>query len=134
MPDPQPNQNTTQTTPAQLGDVTTQVVILAFDLVGSQIPNLPALIEKSLSDKSVQSAIQSGLDSFMLKRMTSGTMFNNLTPKDAQDLLGAIGSSGGGKLGTAALQQIKGTAEYKRLEKAFSDFESTAKSAPLGGR
>ncbi|HEX3879636.1 MAG TPA: hypothetical protein VHW24_21785, partial [Bryobacteraceae bacterium] len=115
-----------------LGDATVQVVVLAFDLVGGQAGNLPALLEKSLVDPSVQTAIRSGLDSFLLKRMTAGTSMNPLTPKDAQDLLGAMGSAAGGKLGDAALKQIKATPEYKKLEKAIADFQAAAKSAPLG--
>ncbi|HLK67498.1 MAG TPA: hypothetical protein VKU19_28875 [Bryobacteraceae bacterium] len=100
-----------------LGDATTQVVVLAFDLFGQQLASFPTLLQKSLSDKNVQDAIQSALDSFILKRMAAGTGMNPLTAKDAQDLLAAIGGSAGGKLSDAALQQIKASPEYKRLEK-----------------
>jgi hypothetical protein len=115
-----------------LGDATSQVVVLAFDLVGQQVANLPALLQKSLADKNVQDAIQSALDSFILKRMAAGTGMNPLTAKDAQDLLSAIGSSAGGKLSDAALAQIKASPEYKRLEKAAADFEAAAKATPMG--
>jgi len=122
-----------QPTPSKpLGDATTQVVVLAFDLVGQQAANFPALIEKSLSDKTVQDAIQSALDAFILKRMAAGTGMTNPTAKDAQDLLSAIASSAGGKLGDAALKQIKASAEYKKLEKAVSEFETAAKASPMG--
>ena len=115
-----------------LGDATTQVVVLAFDLVGQQAANLPTLLQTSLTDKSVQDAIQSSLDAFVLKRMIAGTAMDALTPKDAQDLLSAIANSAGGKLGDAALKQIKNSPEYKKLEKAVADFEAAAKASPLG--
>jgi hypothetical protein len=79
-----------------LGEATTQVVVLAFDLLGQQTANLPTLLQKSLSDKPVQDAIQSALDTFILKRMTSGAGMNDLTSKDALDLLNGIASSAGG--------------------------------------
>jgi hypothetical protein len=115
-----------------LGEATTQVVVLAFDLLGQQTANLPTLLQKSLSDKPVQDAIQSALDTFMLKRMTSGAGMNDLTSKDAFDLLNGIASSAGGKLGDAALTQIKNSPEYKKLEKAITDFQAAAKATPMG--
>jgi hypothetical protein len=115
-----------------LGEATTQVVVLAFDLLGQQTADLPNLLQKSLSEKQVQDAIQSALDIFILKRMTSGAGINDLTPKDASDLLSAIASSAGGKLGDAALNQIKNSPEYKQLEKAVSDFQTAAKTTPMG--
>ena len=115
-----------------LGEATTQVVVLAFDLLGQQTANLPTLLQKSLSDKPVQDAIQSALDTFMLKRMTSGAGMNDLTSKDALDLLNGIASSAGGKLGDAALTQIKNSPEYKKLEKAIADFQAAAKATPMG--
>jgi len=115
-----------------LGEATTQVVVLAFDLVGQQTANLPNLLQRSLSDKTVQDAIQSALDSYMLKRMTSGQSMNNLTAKDAQDLLNALAGGAGGKLGDAALNQIKNSPEYKKLEKAIQDFAAAAKATPMG--
>lgn len=115
-----------------LGEATTQVVILAFDLVGQQAANLPTLLQNTLADKSVQSAIQSALDTYMIKRMSSGAGMDAFTPKDAQDLLTAIANSAGGKLGDAALKQIKNSPAYKKLEKAFADFQAAAKACPMG--
>jgi len=115
-----------------VGDATAQVVVIAFDLVGQEAANFPTLLENSLNDKRVQDAIQSALDTFMLKRMTSGQGTQDMTSKDAQDLLNAIANSAGGKLGDAALQQIKKSPEYKRLEKAIADFQLAVKTSPMG--
>jgi hypothetical protein len=115
-----------------LGEATTQVVVLALDLLDQQTANLPNLLQQSLSGKSVQDAIQSALDTFMLKRMTSGAGVNVLTSKDAQDLLNGIASSAGAPLGNAALNQIKNSPEYKKLEKAIADFEAAGKTTPMG--
>lgn len=122
----------TALTTKSLGDATTQVVVLAFDLVGQQAANLPILLQASISNKAVQDAIQSALDSFMLKRMADGTSMNDLTSKDATDLLNALANSAGGKLGDAALQQIKNSPEYKKLEKAIADFSAAAAASPMG--
>lgn len=115
-----------------LGDATTQVVVLAFDLLGQETLNLPNLLEKSLASKNVQDAIQSTLDTFMLKRMTSGASMNNLTTKDATDLLNGLANSAGGKLGDAALLQVKNTPEYRALERALADFQTAVKTTPMG--
>jgi len=115
-----------------VGDATTQVVVIAFDLVGQEVGNFPSLLEKSLNDKRVQDAIRSALDTFMLKRMTSGKGTQDMTSKDAQDLLSAIAGSAGGKIGDAALAQIKNSPEYKRLEKAIADFQLAVKTSPMG--
>ncbi|MGH9624861.1 MAG: hypothetical protein ACRD6B_01665 [Bryobacteraceae bacterium] len=124
------------TTPAvasnPLGETSTQVVVLAFDLAGREMVNFPSLLEKSLSDKKVQSAIQSALDDFILKRMAAGAAMNDLTGKDALDLLSALGHSAGGKLEAAALNQIKASPDYKSLEKAIADFEKAVKATPMG--
>lgn len=113
-------------------DAAAQVVVLAFDLAGQTAANLPTLLEKSLAEKSVQDAIQAALDAYMLKRMTSGANLDPLTPKDAQDLLAAIANSAGGKLSDAALKQIKDGPAYKRLQKAFDDFQAVIKTTPMG--
>jgi hypothetical protein len=115
-----------------LGEATTQVVVLAFDLLGQQIANLPNLLQKSLSEKPVQDAVQAALDTYMLKRMTSGAGMDALSSKDAQDLLDGIAGSAGGKLGDAALNQIKNSPQYKKLVKAFADFQTAAKTTPMG--
>jgi hypothetical protein len=114
-----------------LGDATTQVVVLAFDLVGQQAANLPTLLENSLSAKPVKDAIQSALESFALKQ-SAAIATNTLTAKDAQDLMTAILSAAGGKAGDAALQQIKDSPAYKLLDKAIQDFQTAAKSSPMG--
>jgi hypothetical protein len=114
-----------------LDDATTQVVVLAFDLVGQQAANLPTLLQNTLSAKPVQDAIQSTLESFALKKNVA-IATNTLTSKDAQDLLNAIVSAAGGKAGDAATEQIKNSPAYKKLEKAIQDFQAAAKSSPMG--
>jgi hypothetical protein len=114
-----------------LGEATTQVVVLAFDLLGQETPNLPSLLENSLADPKVQDAIRSTLDNFMLTRRVYGVE-NNLTSKDARDLLNELAASAGGKLGDAALTQIKNTPEFKKLEKAVADFQAAASATPMG--
>ena len=123
MPTPTPGSN--------LEDATTQVVVLAFDLVGQQAANLPTLLQNTLSAKPVQDAIQSTLQSFALKQNVA-IATNTLTAKDAQDLLNAILNAAGGKAGDAALQQIKDSPAYKNLEKAIKDFQAAANSTPMG--
>jgi len=118
--------------PKPLGEATTQVVVLAFDLLGQQTASFPKLLERSLSQKPVQEAIQSALDTFVLKRMISGAGLNDMNIKDALDLLNGMVDSAGGKLGAAAVSQIKNTSEYKKLEQAVVDFQAAAKATPMG--
>ncbi len=119
-------------TSQSLGDATTQVVVLAFDLVDQEAANLPAMLQASLSSKPVLDAIQSALDSFILKKQAAGKSMGGLSPKDSQDLLNAIASSAGGKMGDAALSQIQSSPAYKNLQAALSDFQTAAKSSPMG--
>ncbi len=129
MSDPAPAQSPAPA--SNLDAATTQVIVLAFDLVGQQAANLPTLIEKSLGDKKVQDAIESTLETFALKQNTA-IMTNTLTAKDAQDLMAAIVSGAGGKAGDAALNQIKTSPAYKSLEQAIKDFQAAAKTTPMG--
>jgi hypothetical protein len=121
------------TTPGTgFGDATTQVVVLAFDLVGQQLANLPSLLEKSLLDSKVQDAISSTLGSFMLQRMVSGAGTTNMNPKDAKDLINALQAAGESKVHDALTQQITKTPEYLELQQAIQHFENAAKFSPMG--
>ncbi len=122
----------TPPTPApSLGDATTQVVVLAFDLAGKELPNFDTLLANALQDDKVKEAVSSALSTFMFQRTAAGGT-TTMSAKDATDLVKALQNSAGSKVTDALTQQIKNSPEYKRLEDALSKFESAAKSSPMG--
>jgi hypothetical protein len=127
-PTPLPTSPTTQS----VGDAANQVVVLAFDLVGQELPNLPTLLQNAMQDPKVKEAISSTLTTFISQRAATGSGTTNMSAKDATDLLKALQNTAGPKLTDAATQQIKNTPEYKKLEQAFKNFETTAKTSPMG--
>jgi hypothetical protein len=118
-------------TPA-LGDATIRVVALAFDLVEDEIQNLDTLLAKSMQEPAVRAAISSALSNFISKRMASGAGTADMSEKDALEFFKTLQAGAGSKITDSVTQQIKNTPEYKRLEKALKDFESAAKSSPMG--
>lgn len=112
-----------------LGDATSQVVIVAFDLVGKQTGNLPKMLNDSLQTDDVQRAIRDGLQTFALKKVASGTTV--VTDEETKKLLELL-EKVGGKTGDAMLEQIKKTPEYKRLEQKINALEKTLACSPMG--
>jgi hypothetical protein len=121
------------TAPTQnVDDAAAQVVVLAFDLVGQELANLPTLLQNTMQDPKVKEAISSTLTTFISQRAATGSGTANMSAKDATDLLKALQSAAGPRLTDAATQQIKNTPEYKKLEQAFKNFETAAKTSPMG--
>ena len=122
---------TSPSTPS-VDDAANQVVVLAFDLVGQELPNLPTLLQNAMQDPKVKEAISSTLTTFISQRAATGSGTTNMSAKDATDLLKALQNTAGPRLTDAATQQIKNTPEYKKLEQAFKNFETAAKTSPMG--
>lgn len=112
-----------------LGDATTQVVIVAFDLVGKQTPNLPKLLNESLQKEDVQKAIREGLQTFAMKKIASGTTV--VSDEETKELLKLLEKTGE-KAGDALLDQIKKTPEYKRLQEKIDALKDRLACSPMG--
>ena len=114
-----------------MGPAAAHVVVLAFDLLDEEILDSPALLEKTLNSKPVQDAVTTALEKFEMSK-SAAIQNGTLTAKDAHDLMNALAGASGGKIESAALEQIKKSPEYKRLEKAVQEFLQAAKTSPMG--
>lgn len=112
-----------------LGDAVSQVVIVAFDLVGEEAKNLPTLLNTSLQSKAVQDAIREGLQTFAMKKVASGS--TAVSDQEAKDLLGLL-EKVAGKAGDQIAEEIKKSAEYKRLEAKIKGLEKALATSPMG--
>ncbi len=111
-------------------DAANQVIVLAFDLLDSEIPQLPGQIAQALQSPPVQDAIKKTLLDFAKSK--AGQSGAPLSAADSQKLLEAIGTGVQDAASTNALDQIKRTAEYKKLEGSIEAFKSAAGSSSLG--
>lgn len=111
-------------------DGTSNTIILAFDLVGSQIPKLPSELADALNRSDVKTAIESVLTKFALAKQQTST--TTMTDQEAGQLAQALLTASGPKLADAMLDQLKKTPEYKKLEQSMNDLQDTLKTSPLG--
>lgn len=111
-------------------DVANQVIVLAFDLLDSEIPQLPGQIAQALQSPQVQDAIKKTLLDFAKSKAAQGGAA--LSAADGQKLLEAIGTGVKDAAGSNVLEQIKKTSEYKKLEGSIEAFKSAAGSSSLG--
>ncbi len=123
MPQPRPQSES-------VVDAASDTIVLAFDLVGSQIANMPDELTKSLQSASVQAAIKSTLMTFALNKQKSGT--TTISDQEATQLANALFSNVGGKVADSVLEQLKKTPEYQKLEQSLKNFEQALKTSPLG--
>lgn len=114
------------------GDAVTQVVVLAFDFAGQQIPNLPSMLEKALQEPKLQDAISDTLNTFMLQRAVTKNPTPTLSANDAKDLVTALRKAGQSKVTDSVTNQITSGPEYVALQQAVKNFESAAKTTPMG--
>ena len=111
-------------------DAANQVLVLAFDLADAEIAELPGQIAQALQSPPVQQAIQKTLLDFA--KTKTGSDGAALTPADTQKLLEALGTNVKDAASANILEQIKKTAEYKKLETSIEAFKSAAGSSSLG--
>jgi hypothetical protein len=111
-------------------DAVHNVTVLAFDLAGSQIADMPDELAAALQKPDVQSAIQTVLSTFVLSRQQTGT--TQVSDKEAKQLVADLWKKAGGKLTDGVLEQLKKTPEYRKLDASINDLEKTVKTSPLG--
>jgi hypothetical protein len=120
------------TTPPQQSviDAASNTVILAFDLVGDQIMNMPDELEKSLKKPEIDAAIRSVLTNFLLARQKTGTAV--FSDQEAVQLGKALLNDAGGKIANDLLDQLKKTPDYQNLQQSMNNLQKVLKSSPLG--
>src|ERR1035437_8712208 len=111
-------------------DAAHQVIVLAFDLADTEIPQLPDQIALALQSPPVQAAIKKTLLDFANSHAGSGGAA--LSATDGQKLLDAIGTGVSDAASANLLEQIKKTPEYKKLEASIEAFKIAAGSSSLG--
>ena len=111
-------------------DAAGNTIVLAFDLAGSEIVNMPDQLAAALQKQDVQSAIQLVLANFALNRQQTGT--TAVSDAEAKQLATDLWNKAGGKLTGSVLEQLKQTPEFKKLDKSLTDLEQALKTSPLG--
>jgi hypothetical protein len=111
-------------------DAAHQVIVLAFNLVDSEVAQLPNQIAQALQSPPVQSAIQKSLLDFAKTRAGAAntTVSNEEANKLLESLSSGVKDAGSQKL----LEEIKKTPEYKQLEASLEGFKKAAESSALG--
>jgi len=111
-------------------DVAHQVIVLAFDLVDTEIPQLPGQVAQALQSPPVQAAIKKTLLDFANSH--AGSSGAALSATDGQKLLEAMGTGVSDAASANLLEQIKKTPEYKKLLASIEAFKIAATSTSLG--
>lgn len=111
-------------------DAASNTVILAFDLLDSQVTRLPDELAKALKKPEVEAAIRSLLTDFVMSKQKLGT--TRVSDQEASQLASALKDKVGGKVTDDVLKQIKETSEYKQLEKSLTDLEKAVTASPVG--
>jgi hypothetical protein len=111
-------------------DAASQVIVLAFDLVDSEITRLPNQIAKALASPLVQDSIKKTLLDFAKTRAKAGGTV--VSDDEARKLFGSLGTGVKDAASQDLLNQIKKTAEFKELAASLDDFKRAAESTSLG--
>ena len=112
-----------------VGDAFGGLVVLAFDLLDSEIQRSPERLAEILKSPVVLSTAQKGLLSFANAKLKSQT--TQLSSEDIQKLR-AIGDDVLSKAADEYFKQIKKSSAYKSLEKQVDAFKEAASSSALG--
>ena len=111
-------------------DAAGQVIVLAFELVDSTLPDTPSLLAQALQSPQVQDSIKTTLIGFAkLKAKTNTTVVSD---EESRKLLETLGTGIKDAASQQVLEQIKKTPQYKRLEGGVAAFQKAAASSSLG--
>ncbi len=112
-------------------DAASEVIVLAFNLVDSEIPALPGQLAKALESPQVQASIKSTLLAYAKTKSGPGGV-TPAAPGDSEKLLAALAAGIQGGATDSVLEQVKTTPGYKKLEASLVDFKKAAASSSLG--
>jgi hypothetical protein len=111
-------------------DSADHVIALAFDLIDSELPLLPAQIERALLGAEVQESIKKTIQQFAETKIASGTSV--VSADEGQKLLGSLQSGVTDAAKKSLEEQIKKTPQFIKLENSLKEFEKSVKSTGLG--
>lgn len=112
-------------------DAASEVVVLAFDLVNSEMPELPGQLAKALESPQVQASIKSTLLAYAKTKARPGGAAP-AAPGDSEALLRALATGVQDGAKDSFLEQVKQTPGYKKLETSLGDFKKAAASSDVG--
>ncbi len=112
-------------------DAASEVVVLAFDLLDSEIPALPGQLAKALESPQVQAAIKSTLLAYARTKSGPGGVAP-AAPGDSEKLLAALATGAKDGAADSLLEEVKKTPGYRKLETSLGDFKKAAASSDLG--
>jgi len=111
-------------------DAAHQVFVLAFDLVDAEVANLPQQLASTLTSPGVQDAIKKTLLDYAKTKAQAGNTV--ISGDDAKKLADSLEKGVTDAASKELLEKIKGTPEYKKLEKSIEAFKTAAQSSTLG--
>lgn len=107
-----------------------QIIVLAFDLVDSEIERIPNQIATAMNSPAVKAAIEKSLLDFAKTRTDPNK--TQVSDAEAKKLFEALGKGVKDAGGDALLEQIKKTPEYQKLQGSIENFKKAAESSSLG--
>jgi hypothetical protein len=113
-------------------DAANQVIVLAFDLVDSEIERIPSRLVEVLDSPQVQNSIKKTLLDFAKTRIKAGVDSTVVSDQDARKLFDSLGRGVTDAASQRYLDDIKKTPEYRALERSVTAFKTAAKSSSLG--
>ncbi|MEJ1157012.1 hypothetical protein [Prosthecomicrobium sp. N25] len=107
-----------------------EIIVLSFRLLDAEVTAIPQQVATALTDPATQAAIKKTLLDFAKSRGTAAETV--VSGEDAQKLVESLGKGVYDAASKKVLDQVKETAEYKRLEKSLESFKKAAASSNLG--
>jgi hypothetical protein len=106
------------------------LVLLAFDLLDSEISRSPERLIQTFRSPTLLAAAEKAMLSFAKSR--SPTASSQLTPEEIGKLQSSVVDGVRTAATDAYLKQIKGSSKFKALETQLKNFEEAAKSSAIG--
>ena len=113
-----------------MGEAFGGLVLLAFDLLDSEIARSPERIVQTFKNPALLKAAENAVLSFAKSR--SPTASSQLSPEEIGKLQSSVVDGVKTAATDAYLKQIKESSKFKALEKQLKNFEDAAKSSAVG--
>ncbi len=113
-----------------MGEAFGGLVLLAFDLLDSEIARSPERIVQTFKNPALLKAAENAVLSFAKSR--SPTASSQLTPEEIGKLQSSVVDGVKTAATEAYIKQIKESSKFKALEKQLKNFEDAAKSSAVG--
>lgn len=118
-------------------DISHEIIILAFDLVGKEVKDAPSKLMQLLQDVNLKKEIEGCLNDYAAKLLAQqNTAPKPMTAKDAGNLALKSLQKQGQKIGQEALKnladQVQGTQEFQDLKEDLEKLKKEFADQPIG--